>query len=456
MTPREAFETLGLPLAATPLEAKAAWRGLARTLHSDFHQDKDAQQREVLEDSLRRANAAWECLEQFFELPAAQRARILGTLPVEPVRPVAYTPPPPEPRLRRGKRVRRTPWWVLVPAALVPLGVAGYFLMEQINASHEPAARSLLAAATYSGTFGETGDPAQWIGKEVVIATCSSKGACSDPDCSAGPLLKSLREFYGFKDAFILYGYPDSRKTGLMFNEVLTAPRNDRFSVHPIVISTDGLADANRRTEGNLDPNNACRFSFKGPVTITGYGGSLSSESRVDGDPQEMVLQLDELHQNGDDDSVSAEFVDRHGEARYGFEYGARREAMVGPAVANAPQYASDVGSLYRVKFRRVEYRRGDETFAANHEFLAVTRLTGERESAQYRGVPLMANPRKGIRKLEQVDLPGIRQCQVTVSDPAVYTACALRLILRLEASGRLKPIESHELRFRFRNLSIE
>ncbi len=34
MTPREAFETLGLPLTATPLEAKAAWRTLARTLHS--------------------------------------------------------------------------------------------------------------------------------------------------------------------------------------------------------------------------------------------------------------------------------------------------------------------------------------------------------------------------------------------------------------------------------------
>ncbi|MDZ4797452.1 MAG: J domain-containing protein [Bryobacteraceae bacterium] len=456
MSPREAFETLGLPLTATPAEAKAAWHTLARTLHSDFHQDKEVEQREILENSLRRINAAYDFLKHFYDLPAAQRARMLGTLPVEPdLRPPPLRPAQPESRIRR-KRARRTPVWVMVSGAIIPLAITGWLLQDHFDDRHETPSRTPVQAPL-TGPAPVSGDPRLWIGKQVAIVNCAGKSACNDPDCAAGPLLKSLRGFYGFRDAWALYGTPDSQKTGLIFSEILPTLRPDHFSVRPVIVVADTLAGATRRIEGRRNPGNACRFTFGGPMTITGYAGPLYPETKSVGQEEEVVLQLDEIHQRGeDDDTMVAEFEEPESGRKYHFEYGFRRDSIEGPMVSGAPIYNSDAGSLYKVKFRRVEYVRNGELYAANHEFVHVTRLTGERESKQYLNTPLMGNPKKAIRALERVDLAGIRQCQTIVNDPASYTACAFRLIQKLEASGRINAMTSQDLRYRVRNLTME
>ncbi len=462
MTPREALDTLGLPTSSTPMEAKAAYRARARELHSDFHQDKDERERELLEDALRQVNAAWDCLKHFYDLPAAQRAKILGVVPHERERPTASASASTPPRSTvempvRRKRRRRTPAWLMVAAALVPVAGAVWMLRQRYEATHHPEARVPLAHTVPSGPVGSTGDPSQWIGRQVAVATCSGKSACNEPDCSAGPLLRSLRGFHGFRDAYVVYGLLDRAKTGLMFNEVLTALRPDRYSLKPIVVVTAAPDVANKRLEGRRNPGNACRFSFTGPMTLTSYGGPLPPEVRSEGQEEEIVLQLDGLRQPpGDVDTLWAEFEEPESGRKYSFEYGFRRDTTEGPVVPNAPLYESDTGSMYKVRFRRVEYSRDGVVFAANHEFINVTRLTGEKESRQYLNTPLMANPRKAIRVLERVDMPGIRQCQAMVNDPATYVACALRLIQRLEASGRINAMTSQELRYRMRNMTLD
>ncbi len=502
MTIRESLEILGLTVDASPEEAKVAYRTLAKALHSDLHHDKSAEQRDVLDRTLRRINKAYERVEGIFKLPVPDRERVMrneeraaaaaSSQAASAAASPAATPEDEQERKARERayaaqrraeeniraarraesenrsvRVHRrrsnATFFLTVGAVLCIAGVIALFVFRpHLGFDFTPVPDEQASAVPIAPSPGESvpapteAELAVWSGKSVAVAACRNEAACANEDCAAIPLLRSLKNFYGIENAFVLYGSEESAST-MAFYEVVRGVRTDRFSIVPRIVVPDSPGVANRRVLGRTDPKNSCKFSFGGPIGLTRAAGSLPPEVRLPKEEREAVLQLDELESKaGAGGTLTAGFIDVENEKKLQFVFGPRREGIEGPVIPDAPAFASDIGSLYRVRFQRVDFQRGDQIFTTNHEFLKITRISGEKESAQFRNVPLISNPKTVIRRLERLDLASIRGCQSMTSDPGGYQRCTMRLIDLLQRVGRMEPSAAEDLRGRMREMSID
>ncbi|MBC7928699.1 MAG: hypothetical protein H7039_23900 [Bryobacteraceae bacterium] len=333
MTARKAFGLLRAEVTATPLEVRSAYLKRARELHPDLHGDRAVEERADSDANLREVNAAWEYLQDFYELPVVQRRQQLAMgidgreLFIELSTGALSTgssthKAPDSSRSRLQETSRHVPGWILLPVACLP--VLGAFLFLHWTAASSRSATPSLQLAT-------------------------------------------------------------------------TAPPR-----------------------------------------------------KVPGPIREEVLQLDRLKIRKEDYALVAEFVAIDEDRRIVVRY---RDQTPG----DVPASAADLGSLYRVRYRRIDTVGDSSTILdTGYELVRIARLTGGHEAKELAGIPLVQAPRSAIRVLERADLGAIRLCQLQVNDIAGFTMCSLKLVHVLENAGRMDALTANELRYRLKNPGLE